>query len=52
MALSPLQRITLIKGITDRLAAEEWPLIDVTLKQFSLPWAEQWSGGKDTYVSR
>ena len=50
MVLTPSQRIGLIKEISQRLSNEEWPLIDVTLKQFGLPWAEQWSGAKDTYV--
>lgn len=39
-----------MKEIAGRLGAEDWPLIDVTLKQFSLPWSDQWSGTKDAYV--
>jgi hypothetical protein len=50
MSLSPSQRVTLIKEVAVRLANEEWPFIDVTLKQFSLPWTEQWSGTKDAYI--
>jgi hypothetical protein len=50
MPLSPSQRILLMKEISARLANESWPLIDVTLKQFSLPWADQWQGEKDAYV--
>ena len=50
MPLSPSQRVGLMKEIAIRLVAEEWPLIDVTLKQFSLPWSDQWSGTKDGYV--
>jgi hypothetical protein len=50
MSLSPSERVTLMKEITTRLANEEWPFIDVTLKQFSLPWSEQWSGTKDAYI--
>src|ERR1041384_1587955 len=51
MPLSPSQRIELIKEITGRLATEDWPLIDVTLKQFSLPWSNSWGGdSKDAYV--
>jgi len=50
MLLSPSQRISLMKEISARLAAEEWPLIDVTLKQFSLPWSDQWGGTKEAYV--
>jgi len=50
MPLSPSQRILLMKEITARLSSEEWPLIDVTLKQFSLPWSDEWRGTKDAYV--
>ncbi|MDD5450923.1 MAG: hypothetical protein PHT49_03415 [Desulfovibrionales bacterium] len=50
MALTPSERIVLMKEISQRLAGEDWPLIDVTLKQFSLPWTNEWSGGKDAYV--
>jgi nucleoside 2-deoxyribosyltransferase len=50
MPLSPSQRIVLIKEISARLSTEDWPLIDVTLKQFSLPWSDEWQGTKETYV--
>jgi len=50
MPMSPSQRILLMKEIATRLGAEDWPLIDVTLKQFSLPWANEWQGTKDAYV--
>jgi hypothetical protein len=50
MALTPSQRITLIKVIAERLANEDYPLIDVTLRQFSLPVSDQWSGPKGAYV--
>jgi nucleoside 2-deoxyribosyltransferase len=39
-----------MKEVSTRLAAEEWPLIDVTLKQFSLPWSNEWEGTKEAYV--
>src|SRR6266498_1154565 len=52
MSLSPSQRLKLITEIAERLAREEYPLIDVTLKQFSLPSREQWSDSKDAYVLR
>ncbi len=29
---------------------EEWPLIDVTLRQFSLPQSDMWEGSKESYV--
>ena len=50
MPLTPSHRILLIKEIASRLESEEWPFIDVILKQFSLPWSDEWRGGKDTYV--
>jgi hypothetical protein len=52
MALTPSQRITVIKEVSQRLDSEDWPLIDLTLKQFSLPWSNEWSGTKDAYVLR
>lgn len=50
MPLSPSQRVLLIKEIGVRLAKEEWPLIDITLKQFALPISNEWQGSKDAYV--
>jgi hypothetical protein len=50
MKLSPSQRIILIKEIASRLGTEDWPLIDVTLKQFSLPSTNEWTGDKNPYV--
>lgn len=50
MPLSPSQRILLIKEISSRFGAEDWPLIDLTLKQFSLPWSEEWQGTKEDYI--
>lgn len=53
MPLSPSQRISLKKEIATRLAKEEWPLVDATLKEFSLPWSNEWPGGeKIAYVLR
>jgi len=42
--------MTLIKNISKRLSTEGWPLIDATLKQFSLPTSDRWSGSIDSYV--
>ncbi len=44
------ERLTYIKEIARRLAPEEWSEIDLTLKQFDLPWVEQWSGDKIGYI--
>jgi len=48
--LTPPERITAIQEISSRLSKEDWPLIDLTLKQFSLPWSEQWSEDKKNYI--
>jgi nucleoside 2-deoxyribosyltransferase len=45
MPLTPSERTVLIKEIADRLAPQGWSVIDLTLKQFSLPWSEYWDGG-------
>ena len=50
MPLTPSQRITLLKEISTRLGAESWPLIDVTLKQFSAPTSTEWNGTSAAYV--
>ena len=50
MSLSPAQRVQQIKEIVRRLSAEEWPLMDVTLRQFSLPTSDGWHGNKDAYI--
>lgn len=50
MALTPSQRVKLVKQISDRLADEEWPLIDLTLKEFGLPTTDTWSGTKEAYL--
>jgi hypothetical protein len=33
-----------MKEIAQRLAAEQWAIIDLTLKQFGLPWTNEWNG--------
>jgi len=50
MPLTPSQRIKILKEVAERLATEEWPVIDLTLTQFKLPIEGSWSGGKDGYV--
>lgn len=52
MKLSPSRRITLIKEIGKRLSGEDWPLIDITLKQFSLPTEDEWHGTRTDYALR
>ena len=50
MALTASLRIKLLKEISQRLASEDWQLIDVTLNQFSLPTQESWQSTRDAYV--
>jgi nucleoside 2-deoxyribosyltransferase len=50
MSLTPSQRVLIMKELAKRLGAEEYPLIDVTLKQFSLPWSDRWEDSKEAYV--
>jgi len=50
MILTNSQRVSVMKEIAKRLGAEDWPLIDVTLRQFSLPWSETWESSKEAYV--
>jgi hypothetical protein len=48
--MHPSERIKHIKSIASELSKEEWSLLDLTLKQFGLPWTDRWSGDKDDYV--
>src|SRR5215467_9847825 len=50
MALSPSTRIRMISEISNRLAAESWALIDLTLKQFDLPVSDTWGPDRAGYV--
>lgn len=48
--MHPSERIKHIKGISKELSKEEWSLLDLTLKQFGLPWSDQLGGDKENYV--
>lgn len=50
MPLTASQRVAYLKEIGERLDAEDWPLIDVTLSQFELPTKEAWNGTKAAYA--
>jgi len=51
--MNPSERIELITSIADRLAVEEWSLIDLTLRQFGLPWTDDWDGNdRPGYVTQ
>jgi len=49
--MKPSDRIHLIKETSAALGKENWSIIDLTLRQFKLPWSEQWNGSnRDDYV--
>jgi hypothetical protein len=50
MAFNPSERIKIIAEVSRRLAGEDWPLIDLTLRQFGLPTTDSWPGSSDAYV--
>jgi len=51
MALTPSERIQLITEIATRLSDAEWHLIDLTLRQFGLPWSDTWTNtDKSAYL--
>lgn len=44
------ERIKCIQEIAKRLEKEEYPFIDLLLRQFGLPWTDNWNGTKTGYV--
>lgn len=50
MNLTKSQRVKVIQDIAVHLEAEEWTTIDLILKQFGLPYSDQWSGDKQSYI--
>ena len=48
--LTKSQRINAINDIAAHLSLEGWTTIDLTLKQFSLPISDTWSGDMNSYV--
>lgn len=50
MALTPSQRIALLKEISSRLSEENWSFIDLTLQEFGLPTRANWSGNFESYI--
>jgi len=48
--MTPSERIKLISDIADKFTVEEWPLVDLTLRQFKLPCTDQWDGDKQSYI--
>jgi hypothetical protein len=50
--MNPSERIKLIRDISSALGQENWSLIDLTLKQFGLPYTDNWNGsGEENYVT-
>lgn len=50
--LTPSERIKLITEISRRLGKEQWTVVDLTLRQFSLPTTDDWRGDIIPYVMR
>lgn len=48
--MHPSARIKHIKEISKEMSKEEWSLLNLTLKQFDLPWYDQWSADKENYI--
>lgn len=49
--MHPSERIKHIKEISKELSKEDWALIDLTLKQFGLPYSETWGNNdRESYV--
>lgn len=42
--MNPSDRVKYIKEIAEALSSEDWPFIDLTLRQFSQPTVEEWYG--------
>lgn len=50
MSLTPSERIKIISEISNRLGTQSYSLVDLTLKQFSLPSTDLWSGTTEDYI--
>lgn len=48
--MKPSDRIRIISEIARSLDSYEYSLIDLTLRQFGLPWTDQWHGDKTSYI--
>ena len=48
--LSTSERVHLISEIAARLGESNWTLVDITLRQFGLPWRSGWTGELVDYV--
>ena len=52
MKLTPSQRVSLLKVISERLGNESWQFIDITLKQFGIATPSPWDGSHQDYIMR
>ncbi len=50
MALRPGERVRLIQQLADSLQERQWEDIDLLLKQFGLPWTDNWNGTPRQYL--
>lgn len=50
--MEPSSRIGLIVQIAEALSDTDYSILDLTLRQFGLPWSDIWSGSKFDYVVR
>jgi hypothetical protein len=50
--MTPSERVYAIREIANRLSAEDWSIIDLTLGQFQLPTNNSWDGDRLSYVIR
>lgn len=48
--MKPAERIKIIKEISEKMVQEEWPMVDLILRQFQLPTSDMWNGNKDSYI--
>src|SRR5207249_2882331 len=47
--MRPSEKLKLIQLISGSLEALDWVALDLTLRQFGLPWDEVWDGDKASY---
>jgi hypothetical protein len=48
--MKPGERVDLIREISERMNQEDWPMVDLILRQFHLPTEDTWSGNKIYYI--
>jgi hypothetical protein len=48
--MKPGERVDLIKKLADELSTTTWQHVDLVLRQFKLPWSQEWHGPSDLDV--